>query len=175
MKKWYIIHTLSGVEDKVKANLVAKITSRSLQELIDDIIVPTEQVSEVRKGKRKVLERKFFPGYLLIHMEMNDQTWLFVKKTPGVTSFIGAKREPSSISDEEVGCITRKAEETQEKPLPKVAFEKGESVRIIEGAFVNFNGEVEEVNSSKGKLKVSVSIFGRSTPVELEFWQVEKI
>ena len=138
MKKWYIIHTLSGAEDKVKANLTAKITSQSLQEMIDDIVVPTEQVSEVRKGKRKVLERKFFPGYLLIHMEMNDQTWLFVKKTPGVTSFIGAKRDPSSISDEEVGRILRKAEETQDKPLPKVAFEKGESVRIIEGAFVNF-------------------------------------
>ena len=175
MKKWYIVHTLSGGEDKVKANLDAKIAAQSMQEDIDDIIIPKEQISEIKRGKRRILERKFFPGYILIHMEMNDTTWLFVKKTPGVTSFIGSKREPAVVPDEEVDKILKKSEETQAKPLPKVAFEKGETVRVIEGPFVNFNGLVEEVNPAKGKLKVAVSIFGRSTPVELEFWQVEKI
>ena len=174
MKKWYIIHTLSGAEEKVKANLEAKIKANSFQDLIDEIIIPKEQVSEIKKGQRKILERKFFPGYILIHMEMNEASWLFVKKTPGVTSFIGAKN-PVVIPDEEVEKILKKSQETQVKPLPKVAFEKGETVRVIEGPFVNFNGLVEEVNSQKGKLKVAISIFGRSTPVELEFWQVEKI
>ena len=175
MKKWYIVHTLSGAEDKVKANLDAKIEANNYADVIDDIIVPKEQVSEVRKGQRRVLERKFFPGYILIHMEMDENLWLFVKKTPGITSFIGSKRKPSVVSDEEVDKILKKSEETQAKPLPKVAFEKGESVRIVEGAFANFNGLVTDINIPKGKIKVSVSIFGRSTPVELEFWQVEKI
>ena len=175
MKKWYIVHTLSGAEDKVKANLESKVDADSLGDLIDDIIIPKEQVSEIKRGKRRILERKFFPGYILIHMEMTDKTWLFVKKTPGVTSFIGSRRRPASVPDEEVEKILKKSEETQVKPLPKVGFEKGETVRIIEGPFVNFNGLVEEVTPQKGKLKVAVSIFGRSTPVELEFWQVEKI
>jgi transcription termination/antitermination protein NusG len=175
MKKWYIIHTLSGAEDKVKANLEAKISAGKLESKIDDIMVPKEQVSEVKKGQKRFLERKIFPGYILIHTELDNQMLLFIKNTPGVTSFIGSKGKPSSISEEEVDRILKKSEETQAKPLPKVAFEEGESVRIIEGAFVNFNGLVTEVNIPKGKLKVSVSIFGRSTPVELEFWQVEKI
>ena len=175
MKKWYIVHTLSGAEDKVKANLDSKIEAENLKETIDEIIIPKEQVSEIKRGKRRILERKFFPGYLLIHMEMNDSTWLFVKKTPGVTSFIGSKRNPASVPEEEVDRILKKSEETQVKPLPKVAFERGETVRVIEGPFVNFNGIAEEVNLQKGKLKVAVSIFGRSTPVELEFWQVEKM
>ena len=174
MKRWYIIHTLSGAEEKVKANLEAKVKAKNLQDLIDEIIIPKEQVSEVRRGQKRILERKFFPGYVLIHMEMNETTWLFVKKTPGVTSFIGAKN-PVAVPDEEVEKILKKSEETQTKPLPKVAFEKGETVRVVEGPFVNFNGLVEEVNPQKGKLKVAISIFGRSTPVELEFWQVEKI
>ncbi|HEC69107.1 MAG TPA: transcription termination/antitermination factor NusG [Candidatus Omnitrophica bacterium] len=174
MKRWYIIHTLSGAEEKVKANLEAKVKAKNLQDLIDEIIIPKEQVSEVRRGQKRILERKFFPGYVLIHMEMNESTWLFVKKTPGVTSFIGAKN-PVAVPGEEVEKILKKSEETQAKPLPKVAFEKGETVRVVEGPFVNFNGLVEEVNPQKGKLKVAISIFGRSTPVELEFWQVEKI
>ena len=174
MKKWYIIHTLSGAEEKVKANLEAKIKAKNLQDLIDEIIIPKEQVSEVRRGQKRILERKFFPGYILIHMEMDEASWLFVKKTPGVTSFIGA-RKPVAVPDEEVEKILKKSEETQVKPLPKVAFEKGETIRVVEGPFVNFSGLVEEVNLQKGKLKVAISIFGRSTPVELEFWQVEKI
>ena len=175
MKRWYIVHTLSGAEEKAKANLEARIKAFGMQELIDEIIVPKEQVTEVRLGKRKVSERKFLPGYILIHMEMNDETWLFVKRTPGIASFIGPKRKPTPIPEEEIEKILKKAEESKVKPAPKVSFEKGESVRVVEGPFINFTGVVEEVNTEKGKLKVSISIFGRTTPVELEFWQVEKI
>lgn len=175
MKKWYIIHTLSGAEEKVKASLESKIKGTEMEKVIEKIVIPKEQITEVKRGKRRILERKFFPGYVLIHMEMNEKTWLFVKRTPGVTSFIGSRRNPISISEEEVDNLLKKSKETEAKPLPKVSFEKGENVRVIEGPFVNLNGVVEEVNLSKGKLKVAVSIFGRFTPVELEFWQVEKI
>ncbi|MBD3264978.1 MAG: transcription termination/antitermination factor NusG [Candidatus Omnitrophica bacterium] len=175
MKQWYILHTLSGAEDKAKANLEARIKAHRYEELIDNIIIPKEQVTEVKLGKKQVLQRKFFPGYILVHMEMNDDTWLFVRKTTGITSFIGPKRKPSPIMQEEVDRILAKAEESKAKPAPKVSFDKGEGVRVVEGPFVNFNGVVDEVYPDKGKLKVSVSIFGRTTPVELEFWQVEKI
>lgn len=175
MKKWYIVHTLSGAEEKAKANLEARIKTFDMQGLINKIVIPKEQVTEVKFGKKRVLERKFLPGYILVHMEMNDQTWLFVKKTPGIASFIGPGHKPTPIPEEEVEKILKKAEESKAKPAPKVSFEKGESVRVIEGPFVNFTGVVEEVNPEKGKLRVSVSIFGRTTPVELEFWQVEKI
>ncbi|MCD6229132.1 MAG: transcription termination/antitermination protein NusG [Candidatus Omnitrophota bacterium] len=174
MKKWYIVHTLSGAEEKAKANLEARIKAFNMGELIDRIIIPKEQITEVRLGKRRLLERKFLPGYILIHMEMNEDSWLFVKKTPGIASFIGPSRKPLPIPEEEVDKILKKAEESKSKPAPKVTFEKGETVRVVEGPFVNFTGVVEEVNTEKGKLKVSVSIFGRTTPVELEFWQVEK-
>jgi len=174
MKKWFVIHTLSGAEEKAKANLEARIKAFDMGEIIDKVVIPKEQITEVRLGKKRLLERKFLPGYILIHMEMNDDTWLFVKKTPGVASFIGPGRKPLPISEEEVNKILKKAEESKSKPAPKVTFEKGETVRVVEGPFVNFTGVVEEVNIEKGKLKVSVSIFGRTTPVELEFWQVEK-
>jgi len=175
MKKWYILHTLSGAEDKAKANLEARIKAQDFGELIEKIIIPKEQITEVKLGKKRVLERKFFPGYILVYMEMNDDTWLFVRKTPGITAFIGPRRKPSPISQEEVDRILAKAEESKAKPAPKVSFERGENIRVIEGPFVNFNGSIEEVYLDKGKLKVNVSIFGRTTPVELEFWQVEKI
>ena len=175
MKNWYILHTLSVAEDKAKTNLEARLGLGKHQESIDQVIVPKEQITEVKLGKKRVLERKFFPGYILIHMEMNDDTWLFVRNTPGITAFIGPRRKPSPISQEEVDRILMKAEESKAKPAPKVSFEKGESVRVVEGPFVNFNGVVEETYLEKGKLKVNVSIFGRTTPVELEFWQVEKI
>jgi transcriptional antiterminator NusG len=175
MKNWYILHTLSGAEEKAKTNLEARIKAHALQEQIDSVIIPKEQITEVKLGKKKILDRKFFPGYILVHMEMNDDTWLFVKNTPGITTFIGPRRKPSAISQEEVDKILKKAEESKEKPAPKVSFEKGEGVRVIEGAFVNFTGVIEEVHQDRGKLKVNVSIFGRTTPVELEFWQVEKI
>ncbi len=175
MMRWYILHTLSGAEEKAKANLEARIKAHNYASFIADVVIPKEQVTEVKLGKKKILERKFFPGYILVQMEMNDDSWLFVKNTPGITTFIGPRRKPSPIPQEEVDKIIAKAKESMEKPAPKVNFEKGESVRVIEGAFLNFNGVVEEVQQDKGKLKVSVSIFGRTTPVELEFWQVEKI
>lgn len=175
MKRWYILHTLSGAEDKAKANLEARIKAFAVEDSIDKVVIPKEQVTEVRFGKKRILERKFFPGYILVHMELNDTTWLFVKKTPGIATFIGPAREPTPLSEDEVERILIKAEETRAKPSPKISFENGESVRVIEGPFVNFNGVVEEVNLQKGKLKVNVTIFGRTTPVELELWQVEKI
>ena len=175
MKEWYIVHTLSGAEDKTKANLELRAIAYKYQDMIDKVIIPKEQVTEVKLGQKRRMERKFFPGYLLIHMEMNDDTWLFVKKTPGVTTFIGPKRKPSPISQEEVDKILSKAEESRVKPAPKVIFEKGENIRVVDGAFANFNGVIEKVFPEKGKLKVNISIFGRTTPVELEFWQLEKI
>ena len=175
MKKWYIVHTLSGQEEKAKANLEVKIKTYNMQDKIDEIIIPKEQVHEVKRGKKIVMERKFFPGYILVHMELNDDTWLFVKTTPGIARFIGAGRKPVPLPEEEVEKIKKRQEESHLKPPPKITFEKGESVRIIEGPFINFTGTIEEVNVEKGRLKVNVSIFGRFTPVELEFWQVEKI
>ena len=175
MKQWYILHTLSGAEDKAKSNLEARIKAQEFGELIEKVVIPKEQITEVKLGKKRVLERKFFPGYILVYMEMNDDTWLFVRKTPGITAFIGPRRKPSPISQEEVDRILTKAEESKAKPAPKVNFERGENIRVVEGPFVNFNGSIEEVYPDKGKLKVNVSIFGRTTPVELEFWQVEKI
>ena len=166
-------------DEKAKLNLESRLENSPHKELIDQVVVPKEQVTEVKMGKKKVLERKFFPGYILIHMEMNDDTWLFVRKTPGITTFIGPllgeTYEAQYLSQEEVDTILCKAEESRAKPAPKVNFDKNESVRVTEGPFVNFNGLVEEVYPEKGKIKVNVSIFGRTTPVELEFWQVEKI
>lgn len=175
MKQWYILHTLSGVEDKAKKSLESRLAISDYKDFVGEVVVPKEQITEVKLGKKKVSERKFFPGYILINMEMNDDTWLFVRSTPGITAFIGPRRKPSPISQEEVDRILSKAEESKAKPVPKANFDKGESIRVIEGPFINFNGVVEEIYPEKGKLKVSVSIFGRTTPVELEFWQVEKI
>lgn len=175
MKLWYVVHTQTGLEDKVKAALEGKIASHGLQELITQVVIPTEQVSEIRSGKRKISQRKFFPGYLLVEMELTEETYLFVKTVPGITGFIGVGKKPMPLPQSEVDNILKRTQETQSKPSPKVLFEKGEQVRVIEGPFVNFNGTVDEINPEKGKLKVNVSIFGRSTPVELEFWQIEKV
>jgi len=175
MKNWYVVHTQTGSEDKVKISLENKIATQGLGELISKVIIPTEQVSEVRSGKRKISQRKFFPGYLLVEMELNEQTYLLVKSSPGVTGFIGLGKKPMPLPQAEVDNILKRTQETQAKPSPKVMFERGEQVRVIEGPFVNFSGSVEEINPEKGKLKVSVSIFGRATPVELEFWQIEKV
>ena len=175
MKNWYVVHTQTGLEDKVKSALENKINAESMQELISKVIIPTEQISEIRSGKKKISQRKFFPGYLLVEMEFNEKTFMFVKTAPGVTGFIGLGRKPMPLPQNEVDNILKRTEETQVKPSPKVIFEKGEQVRVTEGPFVNFNGSVEEIHPEKGKVKVSVSIFGRSTPVELEYWQVEKV
>ncbi len=175
MKHWYVVHTQTGLEDKVKSTMESKIIAGGLQELISQVIIPTEQVSEVRSGKRKITQRKFFPGYILVEMELTEDTYLFVKTIPGITGFIGVGKKPMPLPQSEVDGILKRTQDTQAKPSPKVLFEKGESVRVIEGPFVNFNGSVDEINTEKGKLKVNVSIFGRSTPVELEFWQIEKV
>lgn len=175
MKNWYIIHTQTGSEEKVKTSLENKISTEVLQEFIGQVVIPTEQVSEIRAGKKRVSQRKFFPGYLLIEMELNEKTYVVVKATPGVTGFIGLGKKPMPLPDAEVESILKRTQETQAKPTPKVTFEKNEQVRVNDGPFVNFNGTIEELHPEKGKLKVSVSIFGRATPVELEYWQVEKI
>lgn len=175
MKSWYVVHTQTGSEDKAKTVLENKISSEGLADLISKVIIPTEQVSEVRSGKKKISQRKFFPGYLLVEMELNEKSYLFVKNSPGVTGFIGLGKKPMPLPQSEVDNILKRTEETQVKPSPKIIFEKGEQVRVTEGPFLNFNGTIEEIHPEKGKIKVSVSIFGRSTPVELEYWQVEKI
>ena len=174
-KQWYIIHTQTGQELKVKAALEGKIQQGLSGNLIGTVLVPTEKVTEVRAGKKRISERKFFPGYILVEMAMTDETWHLVRTTQGVTGFIGAGRRPVSLSEEEVAEILRQTEERKDKPTPRVTFQKGEGVRVIEGPFTNFSGVIEEVNTARGKLKVLVSIFGRQTPVELEFWQVERL
>jgi transcriptional antiterminator NusG len=175
MKKWYVVHVQTGSEQRVKTALENTIAQKGLSDYIGQIFIPTEQVTEVRSGKRKVSERKFFPGYILVEMELNEATYLAIRRTPGVTGFIGLGRNPVPLAEEEVNKIFKRAEETKLKPAPKVVFEKGEQVRISDGPFVNFSGTIEEVHPEKGKLKVNVSIFGRPTPIELEFWQVEKV
>jgi len=175
MKNWYVVHTQTGSEDKVKSYLENKLSAEGLQDFISKVVIPTEQISEVRSGKKRISQRKFFPGYILVEMELNEKTYLFIKNTPGVTGFIGLGKRPMPLPQAEVEGILKRTQETQAKPSPKVIFEKGEQVRIKDGPFVNFNGIIDEVRPEKGKLKVSVSIFGRATPVELEYWQVEKI
>lgn len=175
MKSWYVVHTQTGLEDKVKTTLENKVAASGMQEFISSVVIPTEQISEIRSGKKKISQRKFFPGYLLVEMELNEKTYLFVKTSPGVTGFIGLGKKPMPLPQEEVDNILRKTKDTQAKPIPKVVFEQGEQVRVTDGPFQNFNGTIDEIHPEKGKIKVSVSIFGRATPVELEYWQVEKI
>lgn len=175
MKNYYVVHTQTGLEEKAKTALEGRVASLGLGDLINKVIIPTEQISEIRSGKKKISQRKFFPGYLIIEMELTEQTYLLIKTTPGITGFIGLGKKPMPLPQEEVDNILKRAEETRVKPSPKTLFEKGEQVRITEGPFMNFNGTIDEIHPEKGKLKVSVSIFGRSTPVELEYWQVEKL
>ncbi|MCI0404491.1 MAG: transcription termination/antitermination protein NusG [candidate division Zixibacteria bacterium] len=173
--QWYVVHTQTGAEEKARAGLESRMTATELKNFVSEIVVPTEQVSEIRGGKKRITSRKFFPGYILVKMEMTKESWYLVKTTPGITGFIGPGRRPTPISDEEVNAIVRRTEDTETKPSPKISFEIGEPIRIAEGPFANFNGSVMEVYPERGKLKVSVSIFGRSTLVEMEYWQVEKI
>ena len=172
-KRWYILHAYSGCEDRVARELRRRIDEEGLQDLFGDIMVPTEEVVEMRSGKKRKSERKFFPGYVLVHMDMNDQTWHFVQQVPKVLSFVGKDR-PAPITDREADKILQRVQEGAKKPRPKVLFEPGEVVRVTEGPFADFNGVVEEVNYEKSRLRVAVLIFGRSTPVEFEFSQVEK-
>lgn len=173
--KWYVVHTQTGSEEKAKAGLESKISTTNLKSFVDEIVVPTEQVSEIRSGKKRITARKIFPGYILIKMDMNKESWYLIKTTPGITGFIGPGNKPAPISEDEVKSILQRTEDTETKPTPKITFDVGESMRIAQGPFANFNGQVMEVYPDRGKLKVSVSIFGRSTLVELEYWQVEKL
>ena len=171
-RHWYIVHTYSGFEDKVKANLQERIRIADQEELFGEVLVPKEQVLEMIKGTKKTSERKFFPGYILVNMELNDHTWHTVRSTPKVTGFVGNDRNPPSLSDEDAMKIISRIKDGAMKPKPKVTYEVGDSVRVIDGPFANFQGVVDEVYPDKGRVRVMVSIFGRSTPVELEFVQV---
>ena len=173
--KWYVIHTQTGSEEKAKAGLESRMAKTALKNYIGEIVIPTEQVSEIRGGKKRISTRKFFPGYILLKMEMNKESWYLVKTTPGITGFIGSQNNPAPLSEKEVENILKRTHETEAKPSPKIIFEIGEPIRIAQGPFANFNGSVVEVYPERGKLKVSVSIFGRATLVELEYWQVEKV
>ncbi len=175
-KRWYVVHAYSGFENQVVRLLKERIQrSDGMDDMFGDILVPTEEVVEMRDGQKRRSDRKFFPGYVLVQMEMNDDTWHLVKNVPKVMGFIGGTADkPAPISDKEADAILQRVQEGAEKPRPKVLFEPGEVVRVIDGPFNDFNGVVEEVNYEKSRLRVAVFIFGRSTPVELEFGQVEK-
>jgi len=172
--KWYIVHTYSGYEAKVKAALEERIEQYGLQDNFSQIVVPTEKVVEIVKGERRTSSRKVFPGYILIKMELNNNSWHLVQDTPRVTGFVGGMENPTPLSDEEAEKIIREMEERSQKPIPKYSYKKGDKVTVTEGPFANFHGVVEEVKPEKGKVRVLVSIFGRSTPVELEFGHVQK-
>jgi transcriptional antiterminator NusG len=173
--KWYIVHVYSGFESKVKTALEERINSSPHAEKFNEVVVPTEEIVELVKGKRKTSSRKFYPGYILVNMELDDETWHIINNTAKVTGFLGGRDKPTPLTDEEAEQILKRMEVGKLKPQPKYFFESGDEVRVIDGPFTNFNGIVDEVNPEKGKIKVLVSIFGRSTPVELEFVQVTKL
>jgi transcriptional antiterminator NusG len=179
-KQWFVLHTLSGQEGKVKESIERRIKQEEMQDYIDEVLIPTEKVSEVKRGKKTTTTRKFYPGYVLVHMHLYDEsrglverTWSFTQDTPGIIGFIGGEK-PVPLRPDEVNSILQQIEEKKEKVKPKVSFEVGETVKITDGPFLNFSGVIEEIDPERGKLKVAVSIFGRSAPVELEYWQVEK-
>ena len=173
--QWYIIHTYSGFEKKVKESLESRVAAFNLQDKIGRVLIPTEDVVEVRGGKKTVASRMSYPGYVLVEMDLDENTWHIVRNTPRVTGFVGTGQQPTPLSDEEVQHIVYRVGESKDKPKLKVKFEKNETVRITEGPFATFQGIVDEVNEDRETLKVMVTIFGRSTPVELEFNQVEKV
>jgi transcriptional antiterminator NusG len=173
--RWYVIHVYSGFEKKVATAIREQAEQKGLAERFEEILVPTEEVVEVKRGAKVSAERKFFPGYVLIKMDLDDQTWHLVKNTAKVTGFLGGRGRPSPISEAEAARIMRQVQEGIERPKPSITFEIGEQVRVSDGPFTSFNGVVEEVDEEKSRIKVAVSIFGRATPVELEYSQVEKV
>jgi transcriptional antiterminator NusG len=173
-KRWYVVHVYSGFEKKIASAIKEQADQKGLADHFEEVLVPAEEVVEVRRGQKVNSERKFFPGYVLVKMELTDDAWHLVKNTPKVTGFLGTKTRPSPITEAEAERIMKQSQEGVENPRPSVIFEIGEQVRVADGPFTSFNGTVEEVDEEKGRVKVSVSIFGRSTPVELEYSQVEK-
>jgi len=175
VKKWYVIHTYSGYEHKAKAALEERVRNLKVQDKFGDILVPTERVQELGKGgQRKISSRKFFPGYMFVNMLLDEETWHVIKDTPKITGFVGHSTNPPEVPESEVFEITQQMQEGALRPKPKVLFEVGEAVKVVDGPFQDFNGTVEEVRPEKGKVRVLISIFGRATPVELDFVQVEK-
>ncbi len=174
-KRWYIVHAYSNFEKKVAETIREQAVTQGLEDLFDEILVPTEEVVEMRRGRKVTSERKFFPGYVLVKMDMTDQAYHLIKNTPKVTGFLGTESKPIPISDKEAEHILQQVQEGIERPKPSITFEVGEQVRVADGPFASFNGLVEEVDEERARLKVAVSIFGRATPVELEYGQVEKL
>jgi len=174
-KQWYIVHTYSGYEGKVRESLKQRVDALGMNEVIGEILIPTEDVVEMRSGEKIISKKKFFPGYVLINMEMSDNAWHVVKNTPKVTGFVGMGNKPTPLTQEEVDRIINQVSVAAEKPKPKFQFQRGEQVRIIDGPFTNFQGVVDEVNNGRATLKVMVTIFGRATPVEIDFLKVEKL
>ena len=180
-KQWFVVHAMSGKETKVKESLERRVRAEEMCELIGDITIPSEKVLEVRKGKKTTTTRMFYPGYVIVHMELyqddgslNERSWYYVNDTPGVIGFVGGTR-PTPLRQDEVDALLHQLSDKEEKAKPKVSFEPGETIKVNDGPFLNFNGVVEEVDQERGKLKVQVSIFGRTAPVELEYWQVERL
>lgn len=174
-KRWYVLHVYSGFEGKVAETIREKADKQGLGDRVEDVLVPTEEIVEVRRGQKVNAERKFFPGYVLAKLDMDDDVWHLIKNTPKVTGFLGAGNRPQPISEKEAQRILQQVQEGVERPRPSVVFDIGEEVKVTDGPFASFNGTVEEVDEEKGRLKISVSIFGRPTPVELEYAQVEKV
>ena len=174
-KRWYVLHVYSGFENKVAETIMEKAKQLGLDEKVEQVMVPMEEVMEVRRGQKVAAERKFFPGYVLAKLDMSDEIWHLVKNTPKVTGFLGAGNKPSPITEKEAEQLLKQIQEGVERPRPSVLFDIGEEVKVADGPFASFNGVVEDIDEEKGKVKVSVSIFGRATPVELDFGQVEKI
>jgi len=174
-KNWYVVHVYSGFEKKIAQQIKEQAAQKGLAEQFEEVLVPSENVVEVKRGRKISSEHKFFPGYVLVKMDLTDDAWHLVKNTPKVTGFLGSKTRPQPISDAEADRILKQNQEGVDRPRPAVLYEIGEQIRVADGPFTSFNGTVEEVDEEKGRVKVSVSIFGRSTPVELEFSQVEKL
>lgn len=173
--RWYVVHVYSGFEKKVATTIREQAAAQGMEDLIEEVLVPTEEVVEMRRGAKVNTERKFFPGYILVKMQLTDQTWHLVQSQPKVTGFLGGKGKPSPITEAEASRIIKQVSEGVDRPKPSITFEIGEQVRVADGPFATFNGYVEDVDEEKARLKVAVSIFGRSTPVDLEFTQVEKV